>query len=120
VRLSTARASSASRTGRAIGASAAYAGFIWTTPSVEVMPRVNPGGDAALSSRGVDGYDEARDWVRPPGVHVADPVTVLGYGRGCATDVADGCWRANGPLHEGGELAGLDDDWAARVCGDVS
>jgi succinate dehydrogenase/fumarate reductase flavoprotein subunit len=35
----------------AVGGSAAYAGFIWTAPSIEVMREVNPDGDPALGSR---------------------------------------------------------------------
>jgi succinate dehydrogenase/fumarate reductase flavoprotein subunit len=75
--------------GPAIGGSAMYAGFIWTAPTVEVMREVNPDADPELSARVVEGYGEALDWVRSLGVSVADPVTVLGYGRGCATDMAN-------------------------------
>src|SRR6516165_494372 len=75
--------------GDAIGGSAMYAGFIWTAPTVEVMREVNPDADPELSARVVEGYGEALDWVRSLGVSVADPVTVLGYGRGCATDMAN-------------------------------
>ena len=35
----------------AIGGSAAYAGFLWSAPTVDVMRRENPEADAALSSR---------------------------------------------------------------------
>jgi succinate dehydrogenase/fumarate reductase flavoprotein subunit len=82
--------------GPAIGGSATYAGFIWTAPTVEVMREVNPEADPALADRVVEQYDEALEWVRSLGVTVADPVTVLGYGRGCATDMANyllGCER---------------------------
>ena len=73
----------------AIGGSAMYAGFIWTAPTVEVMREVNPDGDPALSARVVENYADGLNWVRSLGVDVADPVTVLGYGRGCATDMAN-------------------------------
>src|SRR6476660_7725269 len=63
--------------GDAIGGSAAYAGFIWTAPTLEVMREVNPDADPALAARVVDGYAGALDWVRSLGTHVADPVTVL-------------------------------------------
>jgi succinate dehydrogenase/fumarate reductase flavoprotein subunit len=72
----------------AVGGSAAYAGFLWTAPTVEVMREVNPGGDASLGARVVEWYDDAIDWVRALGVDVKDPVTVLGYGRGRQTDMA--------------------------------
>src|SRR4051794_22384331 len=73
----------------AIGGSAAYAGFIWTAPSVEVMRRVNPDAAPRLADRVVEKYAEGLDFVRSLDVHVAEPVTVLGYGRGCATDMAN-------------------------------
>jgi succinate dehydrogenase/fumarate reductase flavoprotein subunit len=72
-----------------VGGSAAYAGFIWSAPTVEVMRDVNPDADPALSSRLVDDYDDAIDWVRSLGVEVGDPVTVLGFGRGRAIDTAN-------------------------------
>jgi succinate dehydrogenase/fumarate reductase flavoprotein subunit len=88
----------------AVGGSAAYAGFIWTAPSVEVMQEVNPDADAALSSRLVDGYAEAVAWVKSLGVHVADPVTVLRYGRGCQTDTANLLMSCERTVREHGEL----------------
>jgi succinate dehydrogenase/fumarate reductase flavoprotein subunit len=72
----------------AVGGSAAYAGFLWTAPTVEVMRKVNPGGDPSLGARVVEGYDEAIEWVRALGVDVKEPVAVLGYGRGRQTDMA--------------------------------
>src|SRR6185436_3001260 len=72
--------------GPAIGGSAMYAGFIWTAPTVEVMRDVNPDGDPALSAQVVEHYGEALDWVRSLDVTLGEMVTVLGYGRGCATD----------------------------------
>ena len=73
--------------GEAVGGSALYAGFLWTTPSMDVMREVNPEGDPALTARLVEGYDAAIDWVRALGVDVKPPVTVLGYGRGVQTDM---------------------------------
>src|SRR3954447_7088143 len=75
--------------GPAIGGSAVYAGFIWTAPTVEVMRRVNPDADPDLADLVVEKYAEGLDFVRSLDVHVAEPVTVLGYGRGCATDMAN-------------------------------
>jgi succinate dehydrogenase/fumarate reductase flavoprotein subunit len=72
----------------AVGGSALYAGFLWTTPSMDVMREVNPDGDPALCARLVDGYDDAIEWVRSLGVDVQPPVTVLGYGRGVQTDMS--------------------------------
>jgi succinate dehydrogenase/fumarate reductase flavoprotein subunit len=90
--------------GPAIGGSAMYAGFIWTAPTVEVMHEVNPKGDPALSARVVEGYGEGVDWVRSLGVHVADPVTVLGYGRGSQTDMANYLLACERLVRERGEL----------------
>jgi succinate dehydrogenase/fumarate reductase flavoprotein subunit len=90
--------------GPAIGGSAVYAGFIWTAPTVEVMRDVNPDADPALSARVVEQYGEALDWVRSLGVAVAEPVTVLGYGRGCATDMANYLLACERLVRERGEL----------------
>src|SRR3954452_2825438 len=69
------------------GGSAEFAGFIWTVPDIDVMRKVNPDGDPELAQRLVAGYPDAVDWVHSLGVEVKDPVTVLGYGRGCQTDM---------------------------------
>ena len=90
--------------GPAIGGSAMYAGFIWTAPTVEVMREVNPDADPELSARVVEHYGEAIDWVRSLGVHVADPVTVLGYGRGSQTDMANYLLACDRLVREHGEL----------------
>jgi succinate dehydrogenase/fumarate reductase flavoprotein subunit len=90
--------------GPAIGGSAMYAGFIWTTPTVEVMREVNPDADPALSAEVVEHYSEALDWVRSLGVHVAEPVTVLGYGRGSQTDMANYLLACERLVRDHGEL----------------
>ena len=90
--------------GPAIGGSAAYAGFIWTAPTVEVMHRVNPEADHRLADRVVTHYAEALDWVRSLGAHVADPVTVLGYGRGSAVDMANYLLACERVVREQGEV----------------
>src|ERR1044072_9048655 len=90
--------------GEATGGSAAYAGFIWTAPTVEVMRDVNPDGDPELGRLIVEGYDDALAFVRSLGVHVADPVTVLGYGRGCATDMANFLLACDRLVRERGEV----------------
>src|ERR1700760_4893695 len=90
--------------GPAIGGSAMYAGFIWTAPTVEGMQEVNPDADAALSARVVEHYSEAVDWVRSLGVHVADPVAVLGYGRGSQTDMANYLLACERQVREQGEI----------------
>jgi succinate dehydrogenase/fumarate reductase flavoprotein subunit len=69
------------------GGSAEFAGFIWTAPTLDVMRDVNPDGDPALAERLISGFPDAIEWVRALGVDVKDPVTVLGYGRGCQTDM---------------------------------
>jgi succinate dehydrogenase/fumarate reductase flavoprotein subunit len=90
--------------GPAIGGSAMYAGFIWTAPTVDVMREVNPDADPALSARVVERYGEALDWVRSLGTTVGDTVTVLGYGRGCATDMANYLLACERLVRERGEL----------------
>jgi succinate dehydrogenase/fumarate reductase flavoprotein subunit len=97
--------------GPAIGGSAMYAGFIWTAPTVEVMREVNAEADPALSAQVVERYDEALDWVRSLGVHVADPVTVLGYGRGSQTDMANFLLACERQVREHGELL---TGWSAK------
>jgi succinate dehydrogenase/fumarate reductase flavoprotein subunit len=72
----------------AIGGSALYAGFIWTAPTVEVMQQENPGASPAVSRRLVEGWAPAVEWVRSLGIDVGEPVTVVGFGRGCQTDIA--------------------------------
>jgi succinate dehydrogenase/fumarate reductase flavoprotein subunit len=95
----------------AIGGSAMYAGFIWTAPTVEVMREVNPHGDPVLSARVVENYADGLNWVRSLGVEVADPVTVLGYGRGSATDMANYLLACERLVRDKGEvLAG----WSAQ------
>src|SRR5437763_5683493 len=73
--------------GPAVGGSALYAGFLWTTPSMQVMREINPDGDPKLGARLVEGLDPAVEWVRSLGVDVKPPVSVLGYGRGVQTDM---------------------------------
>ena len=90
--------------GDAIGGSAAYAGFIWTAPTLEVMHEVNPDGDHALADRVVEAYDEGIAWVRSLGVDVKDPVTVLGYGRGRETDLANYLLACERLVRERGEI----------------
>ena len=90
--------------GPGIGGSAMFAGFIWTTPTVEVMQDVNPEADPGLAGQVVEHYDEAMDWVRSLGVHVADPVTVLGYGRGSQTDMANYLLACERLIREHGEV----------------
>ena len=90
--------------GPAIGGSAMFAGFIWTAPTVEVMHEVNPDGDPELAAAVVERYGDALDWVRSLEVAVAEPVTVLGYGRGSATDMANYLLACERLVRERGEL----------------
>ena len=52
----------------------------------------------------VEHYGEALDWVRSLGVTVGETVTVLGYGRGCATDMANYLLACERLVRERGEL----------------
>ena len=88
----------------AIGGSAMYAGFVWTAPTVDVMREVNPDADPALAALVVERYGEALDWVRSLDVTVGEMVTVLGYGRGCATDMANYLLACERLVRERGEL----------------
>src|SRR5947199_8475298 len=88
----------------AIGGSAMYAGFIWTAPTVEVMREVNPDADPALSAAVVEQYGAGLEWVGSLGVTVGEPVTVLGYGRGCATDMANYLLACERLVRDRGEL----------------
>ncbi len=90
--------------GPAIGGSAMYAGFVWTAPTVEVMHEVNPDADPVLSAQVVEQYGEALDWVRSLGATVGDMVTVLGYGRGAATDMAQYLLACERLVRDRGEL----------------
>jgi succinate dehydrogenase/fumarate reductase flavoprotein subunit len=73
----------------AVGGSAAYAGFVWSAPSVDVMRREIPDANPALSSPLVEDYDGGIDFLRSLGVEVGGTVTVLGFGRGRAVDTAN-------------------------------
>jgi succinate dehydrogenase/fumarate reductase flavoprotein subunit len=72
----------------AVGGSAAYAGFLWSAPTVEIMQRENPDADPALSRRLVDDYDGAVEFVRALGIEVGPPVEVVTFGRGREFDSA--------------------------------
>jgi succinate dehydrogenase/fumarate reductase flavoprotein subunit len=74
--------------GSAVGGSAMYAGYVWTAESYARMREVNPGGDPDLARVVVDGLEPGLDWIRSLGVDVKPSVVVLGYGRGCETDLA--------------------------------
>lgn len=71
----------------AAGGSAQYAGYVWTAESLERMREVNPDGDPELAEVVTEGIGDGLDWIRSLGVQVAAPVVVLGYGRGCQTDL---------------------------------
>jgi succinate dehydrogenase/fumarate reductase flavoprotein subunit len=78
------------------GGSARFAGFVWTTPSVEEMRRVNPDGDPELAAALVDGFADGVAWIESLGVECRPPVPVLGFGRGHQVDTnhyLDACER---------------------------
>jgi succinate dehydrogenase/fumarate reductase flavoprotein subunit len=72
----------------AVGGSAQYAGYVWTAESHAVLRAINPRGDAELGRVVVEGLWPGLDWIRSLGVAVQPPVVVLGYGRGCETDLS--------------------------------
>jgi succinate dehydrogenase/fumarate reductase flavoprotein subunit len=69
-----------------LGGSAAFAGFVWTTPTVDVMRTVNSDGDPALGRALVEGFADGIEWVRSTGADCGPEVTVLRYGRGHQVD----------------------------------
>ncbi|MEU3615426.1 FAD-dependent oxidoreductase [Streptomyces sp. NPDC006872] len=78
------------------GGSARFAGFVWTTPTVEEMRRVNPDGDPELATALMDGFAGGVSWIRSLGVECRPPVPVLGFGRGHQVDTnhyVDTCER---------------------------
>jgi succinate dehydrogenase/fumarate reductase flavoprotein subunit len=72
----------------AVGGSALYAGKVWTAESYDRMREVNPDGDPELARVLADGIDPGLEWIRSLGVEVGHPIVVLGYGRGCGTDLS--------------------------------
>ncbi|MGI5452772.1 FAD-dependent oxidoreductase [Streptomyces sp. CA-249302] len=68
------------------GGSARFAGFVWTTPTVEELRRVNPDGDPELATALLDGFADGVAWIRSLGVECRPPVPVLGFGRGHQVD----------------------------------
>ena len=69
-----------------LGGSAAFAGFIWTTPTIDALRAVNPDGDPELGRALVEGFADGIAWVRSVGVDCGPAVTVLRYGRGHQVD----------------------------------
>lgn len=90
--------------GPAAGGTAQYAGFIWTAPSVEVMREVNPHAVPELAEKVALDYPQAMAWVRSLGIDAQPPVTLLGYGRGCQTDIAGYLATCQRYIRERGEL----------------
>jgi succinate dehydrogenase/fumarate reductase flavoprotein subunit len=74
--------------GPAVGGSAQYAGYVWTAESYERMREINPDGDPELLRVVTDGIEAGLDWIRSLDVEVGPKVVVLGYGRGCQTNLA--------------------------------
>jgi succinate dehydrogenase/fumarate reductase flavoprotein subunit len=90
--------------GPAAGGSALYAGYVWTAASHEAMRAANPLGDPDLTRVVVDGIEPGLDWIRSLGVTVGEPITVLGYGRGCETDLAGYIAACAGSVRRQGTL----------------
>lgn len=70
-----------------LGGSAAFAGFVWTTPTLDAMRAVNPGGSPELGRALVEGFPDGIEWVRSTGADCRPAVTVLRYGRGHQVDM---------------------------------
>jgi succinate dehydrogenase/fumarate reductase flavoprotein subunit len=69
-----------------LGGSAAFAGFVWTTPTLDALRAVNPDGDPELGRALIDGFADGIEWVRSAGADCGPEVTVLRYGRGHQVD----------------------------------
>lgn len=90
--------------GNIVGGSANYAGYIWTAPDADTMHENNPEGVPELSAKVSEDYEDALSWVKSLGVEVMDPVTVLRFGRGCQTDMADYLRTCARLIRDNGEL----------------
>jgi len=96
-----------------VGRSPRFAGYAWTAPDRAVMEEVNPNGDPALRNALVDGFADGIAWIRALGVHCADAVPILRYGRGHQFDTnqyLDECRRrvsAGGQLFTGTDTLAL-------------
>jgi succinate dehydrogenase/fumarate reductase flavoprotein subunit len=73
----------------AVGGSATYAEFVWTAPDLETFRERNPGGDPELAATLIGDFEPAVQWIRDLGVEVRDPVSLLGFGVGYQTDLAN-------------------------------
>jgi succinate dehydrogenase/fumarate reductase flavoprotein subunit len=73
--------------GPSVGGSAQYAGYVWTADGYERMREVNPGGDPELAQVVTGGLEDGLEWIRSLGVEVGPKVVILGYGRGCQTNL---------------------------------
>jgi succinate dehydrogenase/fumarate reductase flavoprotein subunit len=90
---------------RTLGGSAAFAGFVWTTPTLDALRAVNPDGDPELSRALIEGFADGIEWVRSVGVGCGPAVTVLRYGRGHQVDTNAYIRACQAILHaSGGEI----------------
>ncbi|HVW48767.1 MAG TPA: FAD-binding protein [Solirubrobacterales bacterium] len=73
----------------AVGGSATYAEFVWTAPDLETFRERNPGGDPGLAAAFIADFEPAVQWMRDLGVEVRDPVSLLNFGIGYQSDLAN-------------------------------
>jgi len=88
--------------GPAVGGSAQYAGYVWTAESYERLREINPDGDPDLAHVVADNIEEGLDWIRSLDVEVGPKVVVLGYGRGCQTNLVGYITACLGAIRDGG------------------
>jgi succinate dehydrogenase/fumarate reductase flavoprotein subunit len=68
------------------------------------MREVNPSGDAELAHVVTDGIEDGLEWIRSLGVEVGAQVVVLGYGRGCQTNLVGYITACLGLIRESGAI----------------
>jgi len=103
-----------------VGGSAIYAGFAWTAPTYEVLREVNPGGDAALAARLIEGFPGGVEWIRSLGVQCRPAVPVLRFGRGHQFDTNHYLARCEQLVKEtGGQVLTRTGTTSLRLAGDA-
>ncbi len=70
-----------------VGGNAAYAGYVWTAPTPEVLAEEIPRGDRELGRTLVTNVGDGVAWIRSLGVPCGEPVDMMRFGRGTQVDM---------------------------------